>query len=150
MQNTNYTKGMNVALGTYLKSMREGRGLKPSQVLAELSKRLGKDIAWSRLSRTEKGEFKVWPDGDFLTALYDIVQADLSDVAWIQRNANATAEDGERLAIDRLRQRAEQIADRVSPGEIPEALSLIRELRSNPDALNELRQLLNDGSDDAR
>jgi hypothetical protein len=69
MQNRRYTSGMSEALGFYLKTMREGYKIRPSQALAQFSERLGKKIDWSRLSRTEKGEFTQWPNGDFLTAL---------------------------------------------------------------------------------
>lgn len=156
VQDSHYTMSMieaNVALGTYLKLMREGRPLKPSQVLAELSKRLGKEISWSRLSRTEKGEFKEWPNGDFLTALYDIVQADIDDVAWIQRTPDANVANGVDLANKRLAKRAQQakaLAEQASEDRTPSALVLIQQLRENPDLLRELRGLLNDGSGGAQ
>lgn len=149
LQDFRYTVSMNeanAALGIYLKLMREGRRLKPSQALAQLSDRLGKKISWSRLSRTEKGEFKKWPDGDFLTALYDIVQADIADVAWIQRTPEAKPADGERLARDRnkeIEQRAQAIADQAREGaKTPATLVFVRQMLADPEALRELAQAI--------
>lgn len=95
-QEGQYTNGMSEALGTYLKSLREGQGLEAKDVLAQLGERLGRKIDPSRLWRAESG--KAWPDGDFLTVLADILHARLEDFAWIQRNPAATAEDGRALA----------------------------------------------------
>jgi hypothetical protein len=147
MQYSRYTRDMSEALGLYLKTMREAQDLKPSQVLAQLSERLGKKIAWSRLSRTEKGEFTQWPDGDYLTALYDIVRADLDDVAWIQRNPSAKATSGEDLANKRIARRAKAIAEQVPEEKVPITLDFVRQLRSDPVALRELRELIAESGD---
>lgn len=149
MQDYRYTRGMSEALGAYLKTLREGYGLRPSEVLAQLGERLGKSIDESRLWRTEKGKSKTWPEGDYLTALYDIVKADLDDVAWIQKTADAKAADGERLANERIEQRAKTIASQVSKDQVPTTLDFVRRLRADPEALRELRELIGE-SDDAQ
>lgn len=100
VQGQHYTKRMSAALGGYVKEMREGRGLRPVDVLAQLSERLHKTIDESRLWRVETG--KAWPDGDFLAALLDIIRADIADVGWIQQHPDATAEDGQQRARERL------------------------------------------------
>jgi transcriptional regulator with XRE-family HTH domain len=146
MQDCQYTRGMSEALGAYLKTLREGYGLRPSEVLAQLGERLGKAIDESRLWRTEKGKSKTWPEGDYLTALYDIVKADLDDVAWIQKNAGAKAADGERLANKRLQRRAEEIAETAKSEEkVTDILDFVRRLRADPEASRELRRLIAEG-----
>lgn len=100
---------MSVVLGAYLKTLREGRGLRPVDVTNELRERLGTSVDDSRLWRAEKGE--AWPKGDFLTALLSILRADLDAVAWIQRHAEATPQDGERLARQTLGTSAAEYVD---------------------------------------
>jgi hypothetical protein len=105
-----YTRSMNVALGGYIRTMKERRGLRSADVLSQLGKRLGKRQHASKLSRVENG--KAWPEGEFLTALLDIVRANFDDVAWFQLHPDATRQDGIDRAINRLSQ--EEI-ERLNP-----------------------------------
>lgn len=129
MQESRYTSGMSAALGAYLKTMREGRKLDPKDVLPILSERLGKKVDHSRLWRAEQGNAGRWPDGDFLTALLDVIGADLEDIRWIQMHPDAEAIEGERRALDRLSRREEEmIADLLSSDE--DRLHLLRAVLS--------------------
>lgn len=115
VQDDRYTSGMSAALGAYLKTMREGRNLDPKDVLPILSKRLGKKVDHSRLWRAEQGDAGRWPDGDFLTALLDVIGGDLEDIRWIQLHPDAEPVEGERRARERLNSREkEMIADLLS------------------------------------
>lgn len=102
MQCVAYTRAMSAALGAYLKTLRVGRELEPKDVLKALTDRLRKPVDHSRLWRAENGSADRWPDGDFLTALLDIVGGDLADVSWIQAHPNSTAAQGEERARRRI------------------------------------------------
>jgi len=116
LQDRAYTKGMSEALGAYLKTLREGRKLRPVEVLQQLGDRLrlGKPVDQTRLWRVENG--KSWPEGDFLVALLDIIGANLADVSWIQQHPEATSEDGIGRANTVLSQGSYQSALKVFEG----------------------------------
>lgn len=125
---------MSVVLGAYLKTLREGRGLRPVDVTNELRERLGTSVDDTRLWRAERGE--AWPKGDFLTALLSILRADLDAVAWIQRHGEATPEDGERLArqtlgasaVDHVDAEADKFARSLTPDELARLLRIAQDL----------------------
>lgn len=110
MQGVRYTTGMSDALGIYLKTLREGRRLRVNEVLQQLGERLrlGKPADQTRLWRAENG--KGWPDGDFLVALLAILQGSLQDVDWLQTHPDATKENAESLAKQRLSVQAQEDA----------------------------------------
>ncbi len=128
LQGQGYTKGMSEALGAYLKQLRKGRGLKVNEVLRQLGERLrlDKPVDQTRLWRVENG--KGWPEGEFLIALLDIIQADLSDVAWIQEHPEAKLEDGVQRAKTILSQgsyrRATTFANQIHDVDITVAVDL--------------------------
>jgi transcriptional regulator with XRE-family HTH domain len=156
VQAMHYTKGMSEALGAYLKTLREGRRLRVNEVLRQLGARLHleKPVDQTRLWRAENG--KSWPEGDFLVALLDIIGADLSDVAWIQQHPEANASEGESRAQSILSQgsyrKATQLTENIPDVDVGVALDFVRQLRSSPEALAELRRLLSnaDAPDDAQ
>lgn len=107
MQSDLYTDAMSTvvgALGGYLKALREGRKLEPKDVLPALSERLGRTVDHSRLWRAENAAPGRWPEGDFLTALLDVIKGDLRDIVWIQEHPNARAEEGRDRALKRLQE----------------------------------------------
>lgn len=117
------------ALGGYLKTLRTERRLSVAAVLRALKDRLGKETDRSRLWRAENGVH--WPDSDYLSALVDILGGSGDDIAWIQSHADATAKDGQALALAAMQATAEQLSDE----ELQEAIDLFMRLRSDPKAL---------------
>lgn len=103
VQRERYNPGMGAALGGYIRTLREERGLRQADVLRLLSERYGRAVDRSKYYRLEKGTDKErWPEGDFLAALLDILKANIADIGWIQQHKDATEADGERLAREWL------------------------------------------------
>jgi hypothetical protein len=95
---------MSSEFGIYLKTIREGRGLDPKDIFPPIRAR-GLNVDHSRLWRAENKSGH-WPDGDFLTALVDVIGANPDDVAWFQKNPNPPDGEGERRAKEWLKMHA--------------------------------------------
>src|SRR5678815_86080 len=120
------------ALGAYFTEL---RGLQSRAALAAAA-----GVSSMSIKRIEEEgqEPKAW----MLTALVRALHARWEDVETILSNPRATIEEGQRLARQRLEERAAQIADQVPDAQVPDALRIVRSLRDRPEALEELRQLI--------
>lgn len=129
-----------VAAGAYLALLRE-KNTPYSQVSA--AKMLG--TSKSQIQRIESG------DGETRTSLMlglaRLVGGDPHEVSDLLLDPKADKEQGQRLAAERLEKRAEAVVNRVSDADVPGMLAWVRQLRSNPDALRELRRALNDSDE---
>lgn len=94
----------------------------------------------------EKGQE---PKAEMLNNLVRALHARWEDVETLL-STKATAEEGRRLARQRIEERAKEIADRVPEADKDEALRIVRSLRASPEALKELQRMLRDASDDAQ
>lgn len=126
------------AAGAYLWELREATRPKMSRETA--AKRL--DTGRSQIERIEYGT------GDTLAPMYmafvRLVGGDWDEVTDLLLSKTATEEDGKIKAKERLEKRAKAITDRVPDADVPDAIAWVQSLRGNPDALRELRRLLND------
>ena len=127
------------ALGAYFEALRGSQSREAVAMAAGVS-------VMSILRIEEKGQE---PKAEMLTALVRALHARWEDVEALLSNTRATADEGRRLAQQRLAERAKEIADQVPDGEVAEALRFVRSLRENPEALRELRRLLKDGESGA-
>jgi transcriptional regulator with XRE-family HTH domain len=125
------------ALGAYFEELRG------SQSREALATAMGVSVM-SILRIEEKGQE---PKAEMLNNLVRTLRARWEDVEELLSNKRATADEGRRLARQRIEERAKEIADRVPDEEVAEALRIVRSLRESPQALRELRELLS--SDDA-
>ena len=132
------------AAGAYLWKLRESKRPKMSRDAA--AKEL--DTGRSQIERMEYGI------GDTLAPVYmafvRLVEGDWNEVADLLLSETATVDDGKAKAQERIKHRAEAVADRVPDTEKPDMLAFVRRLRADPAALAELRRLLNDDLDGAQ
>lgn len=121
------------ALGAYFAEL---RGPLSRDALAET---IGVS-SMSILRIEEKGQE---PKAETLNKLVRALHARWEDVETLL-STKAAAEDGRKLARQRIEERAKEIADRVPKAEVAEALRIVQMLRANPDALRQLRDLIRD------
>lgn len=123
-----------LALGAYFAAL---RGTKSRAALAA-------DIGVSEMSILRIEEKGQEPKAETLNALVRALQARWEDVEALLSDPQAMADRGKELARQRMEERAKEIADRVHEGGESGVRRLIHELRTNPEVLRELRQLLRD------
>lgn len=124
------------ALGAYFEEL---RGTQSREALAAT---MGISVM-SILRIEEKGQE---PKAEMLNNLVRTLQARWDDVEVLLSNKHATAEEGRRLARQRVEERAREIAERVPDEDADEVLRFVQRLRANPKALRELRDMLSGGA----
>lgn len=121
------------AAGAYLEVLRKHLNFSREKVAKQLK------TSRSQIERIEGGIGETRTTQ--LVAFARFVQGKVDDVVALL-DVGHTVEDGRRQAQELIDARAKQIADQVADADIPDALRFIRELRANPEMLNELRELL--------
>lgn len=105
---------------------------------------LAADMGISEMSILRIEEKGQEPKAEMLNALVRALHARWEDVEALLSNPHATPDEGRVLARQRMEERARIIVDQVADEDVATALRFVRSLRKNPQALQELRQLLKD------
>lgn len=94
-----------IAMGGYLRGLREVSGISQVQLAADVGRRLRRDVQSTTIWRIESG--KMIPGGDLLVVLLDILGGSIADLARLQEDTAADADTGRAAAVAWFRAAAE-------------------------------------------
>ena len=137
---------MKKAIGAYLRCLRNEANLTQDDLIEIVSKRLGRTLDPSTISRIENG--KNWASGDLLTVLVEVLEANFDDIRALFREG-ATEGDGIAQAEKWIATRAElkQRLDALSDDQLGTILEILRRFRDDPVKMARLQGFLQ-GMDD--